>query len=189
MISNHDRSGWFGASDTHWIMGNWETNSFRRFWLEKLGIIHNSFFTAATLAGTYYEHRILESLGIVQMDRQIKIRRIRLRVNLDGEELSTIHEIKTYSKEPFKVSKAYWQQCQVQMWATGKECQIDAYRLLPEDYQNYFNPIDLKRLSPHPIAYNLEWAEKEYLPRISYLAKVLRDRRFPKVGEFYGTGI
>ena len=93
MISNHDRSGWFGASDTHWIMGNWETNSFRRFWLEKLGIIHNSFFTAATLAGTYYEHRILESLGIAQMDRQIKIRRLRLRVNLDGEELSTIHEM------------------------------------------------------------------------------------------------
>ena len=25
MITNQDRSGWFGASDTHFITGNWET--------------------------------------------------------------------------------------------------------------------------------------------------------------------
>ena len=37
MIHNHDRSGWFGASDTSTIMGNWATETFRKWWLEKLG--------------------------------------------------------------------------------------------------------------------------------------------------------
>ena len=37
MIHNQDRSGWFGASDTARIMGNWNTQTFARWWGEKLG--------------------------------------------------------------------------------------------------------------------------------------------------------
>lgn len=58
MIHNHDRSGWFGASDTSTIMGNWATETFRKWWLEKLGLRENRFHTPAMQAGTAYEHRI-----------------------------------------------------------------------------------------------------------------------------------
>lgn len=42
MISNHDRSGWIGASDTAMVMGNWDTETFRRWWAtksESVGIV------------------------------------------------------------------------------------------------------------------------------------------------------
>lgn len=45
MIRNHDRSGWFGASDTATIMGNWNTDTFRRWWLVKLGVRKDRFVT------------------------------------------------------------------------------------------------------------------------------------------------
>lgn len=179
MINNQDRSGWFGASDTHIIMGNWNTKTFQFFWLEKLGIIHRKIVTPAMLAGTYYEHRILEYIGVAKMDRQIKIPKLRLRVNLDGETKNLIHEVKTYSKDKFNVPKSYWQQCQVQQWAAKKPCVIDAYRLYPEDYNNYFNPIDEERLSEHPIPYDAGWVENEYLPRLEYLAYCLKKKVTP----------
>ena len=52
MIRNHDRSGWFGASDTATIMGSWDTETFRRWWAVKLGIRKDHFANAAMQAGT-----------------------------------------------------------------------------------------------------------------------------------------
>lgn len=177
MIADKSRAGWFGASDTSKIMGRWDTPTFARFWLEKLGVIENTYINRQMLAGTYYEHRILDALGIKQRDRQIRIPKYRLRVNLDGE-TDIIHEVKTYGAV-FKVTKPYWQQCQVQIFAAKKPCEITAYKLLPEDYKNFFNPIDMKRLSYHPIEYDAEWIDREYLPRIEYLAWCLKRRFTP----------
>ncbi len=56
MISNHDRSGWFGASDTATIMGNYNTATFKKWWLEKMGIRQSTFTNKAMKAGTHYEH-------------------------------------------------------------------------------------------------------------------------------------
>lgn len=179
MIHNQDRSRWFGASDTARIMGNWNTPTFARWWLEKLGVIHNSFSTVEMRAGTAYEHKVLEALGISRMDRQIKIRRLRLRVNLDGEDDTTVHEVKTHKNPVFKVSTAYWQQCQVEMFATEKGCVIDAYRLEAEDYENFFREIDTARLSYHEILYDPRWIEEQYLPRLEYLADCLKRRKTP----------
>ena len=178
MIHNHDRSGWFGASDTAIIMGNWNTKTFERFWLEKLGVVTNTFTTPAMAAGTHYEHRILDALGIKKRDRQIKIRPLRLRVNLDGEDKNTIYEIKTHSKD-FKLSQAYKYQCYVQMYASGKPVKLIAYRLIPEeDYINYFNPIDPDRIKFYDIEQNNEFL-KEYISRIKFLSACLQERRFP----------
>lgn len=179
MIHNHDRSGWFGASDTARVMGNFNTATFARWWAQKLGILHDDFTTPAMCAGTAYEHRILEAIGIKKTDRQIKILALRLRVNLDGEDKTTVHEVKTHGKAAFIVTKAYWQQCQVEMYVTGKLCIIDAYHLLPDDYENFFNPIDKARLSEHPILYDSKWIHEEYLPRLRYLARCLRRKEFP----------
>ena len=85
MIRNHDRSGWFGASDTATIMGNWNTDTFRRWWLVKLGVRKDRFITPAMQCGTAYEHKILDALRVKTRDRQIRIRSLRLRVNYDGE--------------------------------------------------------------------------------------------------------
>lgn len=120
MIKDQDRSGWFGASDTAQIMRSWDTESFRRWWAVKLGIRQETFTSPAMRAGTAYEHRILDALGIIERDRQIRIPSLRLRVNLDGETPATICEVKTHKGDkPFAVSKAYRQQCQVEMFASG----------------------------------------------------------------------
>lgn len=192
MIHNRDRSGWFGASDTAMIMGNWETKSFAKWWLVKCGVSKQNVTTLAMTVGTHLEHRILDHIGCEKRDRQVKIRRYRLRVNYDGEDRAEISEVKTHSAAKFRVSKAYWQQCQVEMfaskrwWCRRKRCRIVAYRTTEEDYRNFFLPIDDTRLSYHPIEYDEKWIKTEYVPRLKYLAKCLAVRKWPTIREFKG---
>lgn len=178
MIHDKNRAGWFGASDTARIMGNWDTLTFRLWWLEKLGIRTNHIKTDAMQAGTAYEHKILSAIGVKKMDRQIKLRVLRLRVNLDGEDRETITEVKTH-KGDFKVSKAYWQQCQVEMFATRKLCRIVSYQLTDAEYENFFLPIDKDRIAVWPIERDNDFLRCEYLPRLAYLAGCLRRRETP----------
>ena len=178
MIHDKSRAGWFGASDTARIMGNWDTLTFRLWWLEKLGIRTNHIKTDAMQAGTAYEHKILSAIGVKKMDRQIKLRVLRLRVNLDGEDRETITEVKTH-KGDFKVSKAYWQQCQVEMFATRKQCRIVSYQLTDAEYENFFLPIDEGRIATWPIDRDNGFLRCEYLPRLAYLAGCLRRRETP----------
>ncbi len=178
MIHDKDRSGWIGASDTARVMGNWNTKTFELFWREKLGLYHRTGSTLAMETGSAFEGKILDALGIRRRDRQIRIPELCLRVNLDGED-AIIHEVKTHKSEVFKVSKAYWQQAQVEMYAAGKPLVIDAYRLLPEDYGNWMRPIDPERLSRHPVAYDKDWITREYLPRLRILAQCLKKGTWP----------
>lgn len=179
MIKNHDRSGWFGASDTQRIMGPWTSPSFARWWAVKLGLVRESWSTLAMRTGTAFEHPILEHLGITMTDRQIKLRPLRLRVNLDGENAEIIHEVKTHGKARFVVTRGYWEQCQVEQFAARKACRIVAYRLEKEDYKNWLRSIDDKRLSFHPVPYDGGWVDGAYLPRLEYLAWCLRRGAFP----------
>lgn len=179
MIRDQNRSGWFGASDTARIMGRWDTPSFARWWLVKLGLRRENFKTLEMETGTAYEHPILRCLGVPVLDRQIKIRRLRLRVNLDGEDRVSVTEVKTYGRPPFQVSRPYWMQAQAEMYAAKKPLRIAAYRLEAEDYRNWFRPIDTARLSFHPVEYEESWVEWEYLPRLKHLAKCLRKGVWP----------
>lgn len=187
MIATKDRSGWFGASDTAYITGNWSTRSFMSWWRTKLGTGNSSISTRAMMAGTAYEHKILDFIGCQQRDRQIKIRRYRLRVNLDGED-SIIREVKTHGKEKFVVSKQYWQQVQVEMFAANKGAEIVSYRLTEDDYDNYFNQIDATRIGFHAIERDDDWIQKEYLPKLKYCAWCLRRKRTPNAEEFIAWG-
>jgi len=180
MIHNHDRSGWIGASDTYTVMGRWDTKTFEKFWHVKLGLDTSHFETNAMKTGTAFEHKILDAIGVTRRDRQIRRRGLRLRVNLDGEDHDTIYEVKTYGKDSFQISKAYWMQAQVEMYATGKNLQIVAYRLEAEDYGNWLRPIAPERLSFHPVEYDGIWVEEKYLPRLRYLAECLREGRWPR---------
>lgn len=183
MIHSHDRSGWFGASDTHYIVGNWNTKTFEKWWLEKLGAARTEFSNRYTAAGTYYEHAILDSLGIpLRKDAQIKIRKYRLRVNLDGDTSEAVYEVKTHKADkPFRITKAYYGQIQVEMFA--KRCRhgyFVAYGLCEEDYGNYFNPIDKSRLQIITVDYDEDWIFGVYLPRLKYLSKCLKKGVFPR---------
>ena len=182
MIASHDRSGYFGASDTPFIIGNHKTATFEKWWMQKIGINRDRFDNRYTSAGTHYEHRILESLGIpMELDKQIILEDLLLRVNLDGNDTDTIYECKTYKLEKgFKLPKKYKEQVQVQMYASGfRRAKIIAYGLKEEDYDNYFNPIDPERRSEFVIEYDERWINEVYLPSLKFLAECLKEGRFP----------
>jgi hypothetical protein len=182
MISDKDRSGYFGASETDKIIGNYKTATFEKWWMQKLGINRDHFDNQYTLAGTHFEHRILESLGFpMEFDKQIILEDLKLRVNLDGNTEDTIYECKTYKWEKgFKMPRKYIQQVQVQMFASGlRKANIVIYGLTEEDYNNFFREIDPARRDAVVITYDERWINEVYLPKLKYLAECLKEGRFP----------
>ena len=182
MIADKDRSGYFGGSDTDKIIGNYKTATFEKWWMQKIGINRDHFDNKYTLAGTHYEHRILESLDIpMEYDKQVILEDLRLRVNLDGNDADTIYECKTYGfGKGFKMPKKYINQVQVQMFATGfRKAKIIVYGLTEGDYDNYFHPIDPDRRSEFVIEYDERWINEVFLPKLTYLAECLKEGRFP----------
>lgn len=181
MIQSQDRSNYIGASDTSFVVGNWQTKSFENWWLEKIGLRRNNLNNEAIKAGNNYEHKILEALQIeeLEMDKQIIIDR--LRVNLDGNTKTCIYEVKTHNADKeFKVSKAYWRQAQVEMYASNiHKLYIVSYDLIEKDYKNYFNKIDKNRLNLHEIEYDENFIRNEYLPNLEILTKCLKEGVFP----------
>lgn len=187
MIADKDRSFYFGASDTDMIVGSWTSESFARWWLGKLSLRRHHFENHYTFAGTHYEHPILESLAVpdMELDRQIIIEDLRLRVNLDGNDREAIYEVKTYElTSGYSLPMKHIRQVQVQMYATGlRRAYIVSYGLTERDYRNYFLPIDRERLQLHPIPYQEGWIHNTYLPRLTYLARCLTEGRYPNVKE------
>lgn len=182
MIADKDRSGYFGASDTDKIIGNYKTATFEKWWLQKIGINRDHVVNKFTAAGTHYEHPILESLGIpMEFDKQIILEDLLLRVNLDGNTEDTIYECKTYRHEKgFKLPRKYINQVQVQMFASGlRKAKIIIYGLLEGDYENFFHDIDPGRRDEVIITYDERWINEVYLPKLRYLAECLREGRFP----------
>ncbi|MBQ3146823.1 MAG: hypothetical protein IJB91_03750 [Oscillospiraceae bacterium] len=186
MIADHDRSGYFGASDTDKVIGNWKTKTWEKWWLQKIGINQDHFDNRYTLAGTNWEHRILDSLGLpdLEKDRQILLEDLRLRVNLDGNTPYRIKEVKTYqwAKGWQKTPPKYINQVQVQMFASGiYEADIVAYGLEEADYDNFLRDIDHRRLQQIPVVYDRKWIETVYLPKLRILADCLKRGVFPNV--------
>ena len=52
MIHDHERSDWFGASDTGKIVGSWETPTFEKWWMGKLTMRQDDITTHANLTAT-----------------------------------------------------------------------------------------------------------------------------------------
>lgn len=189
MITDHDRSGWFGASDVQFIVGNWKTKTWAKWWLQKLGINRDHFDNEYTKAGTNWEHRILDSLNLpnLEKDKQIIIEELLLRVNLDGNTPVCIKEVKTYQWEKGwkKTPQKYIDQVNVQMFASGiYNADIVAYGLQPEDYRNYLRELDPNRLRQIPVGYDILWIENTFLPRLRILADCLRKGVWPIEARF-----
>lgn len=183
MISSQDRSYYIGCSDTNMVIGNWKTKTFDKWWLEKLGFSKNEIKTDAMLAGTHYEHKILDVLQIdnLQKDKQIIIENLRLRANLDGNTDNCIYEVKTHNiNKEFKISKQYWRQVQVEMFASNiRQLYIVAYSLQENDYINFFNKIDKERIKLLQVEYDESFINQEYLPKLKILAESLKKGVFP----------
>ena len=186
MIQNHDRSGYFGASDTDKVIGNWKTKTWANWWMQKIGINRDHFDNKFTLAGTNWEHRILDALHLpdLEKDKQVIIEELLLRVNLDGNTPFRIKEVKTYQWEKGwkKTPQKYINQVQVQMFASGiHEADIVAYGLEEADYNNFLRDIDPRRLQEIPVKYDPQWIETVYLPKLRILADCLKRGVFPNV--------
>ena len=182
MIASKDRSGYFGASDTDKIIGNWKTKTWFNWWMQKIGIDNSHFDNQYTLAGTHYEHRILESLGLpMELDKQIVVEELLLRVNLDGNTTDCIYECKTTQDEKeFKMPKKYINQVQVQMFASGiHRAVIVVYQLKSEDYDNFFHAIDPGRRMEFVVDYDEHWINTVYLPKLRILADCLKKGVLP----------
>ena len=185
MIASQDRSGYIGASDVQYVIGNWKTKTWEKWWLQKLGINRDHFDNIYTKAGTNWEHRILDSLHIpgLQKDSQFIIEDLRLRVNLDGNLPTRIKEVKTYQwAKGFKCPQKYKNQVQVQMFGSkifGAD--IVAYGLEEADYNNFLRDIDPRRRQEIPVSYDQKWIETVYLPKHMILCDCLKRGVFPNV--------
>lgn len=194
MIASQDRSGYIGASDVQYVIGNWKTKTWERWWMQKLGINQDHFDNRYTIAGTNWEHRILDSLHLpnLEKDKQVIIEDLLLRVNLDGNTPDRIKEVKTYKVDGvsgdisrFKANQCphrYWKQVQVQMFGSKiLVTDIVAYGLEEADYDNFLRDIDPKRLKEIPVDYDPKWIETVYLPKHIILADCLKRGVFPNV--------
>lgn len=189
MIINRDRSKWFGASDTSKLFGNFNTISFKMFWLEKLGVIKNDFSNSYMKTGNLFEIPIIEKIRDITGEkiklgkRPYYIRKLRLRANVDGYTKDKVIEIKTTKKMFKKVPLNYWRQCQTLMFALKKhKCELWAYELTDFDYDAPYYPIiDEKRLKKFEIEYDESFIQNEYLPRLRYLSKCLKRGLFPRL--------
>lgn len=181
MIADKDRSWWIGASDSSMVVGNWKTATFKKWWLEKLALRKNDINTKAMKCGNAYEGKILDAIGC-DKDRQLLMPDLSLRVNLDGNTEDKIYEVKTHKAEKeFKVSKNYWRQAQVEMFAFKEvagvfpELFIVAYPLGEKEYLNYFTEIDISKAQFIKVEYDEDFILNEYLPKLMHL-KVCMER-------------
>lgn len=192
MIQEHDRSGYIGASDVGYVIGNWKTKTWQKWWMQKLGFNQDHFDNRYTIAGTNWEHRILDSLNLpgLEKDKQIIIEDLKLRVNLDGNTPDRIKEVKTYklsgtSGDVNRFKKGmcptkYWNQVQVQMFCSRiYGADIVAYGLEDADYINFFRDIDPLRRQEIPVAYDQRWIETVYLPKHLILVDCLKKGIMP----------
>lgn len=192
MIKNQDRSKWIGASDTAMVIGNWETDSFREWWLLKLGINTQTFKSYKMVCGNAMEIPIIRAIEKLEGEKIHIGRRpyynifLRLRCNYDGLRKYEVIEIKTTGNGFKNVPKNYWAQCQVLMFRKRrKTTALYQYKMSVEDYVNpYFPEIDYKRLTRHVIEYDEGFITNEYLPRLRYFAHCLRKKKFPKEEEY-----
>lgn len=192
MIANTDRKGWFGASDTKYVIGSFDTKIFKDWWKTKTGETVCNYENIAMKTGTLYEHPIMKTFAELneiehlELDKQVINEELLLRVNLDANTEDTILECKTTQLHISKLNipRQYIDQVNVQMYATGlRKAYLVFYRVTKEDYEAVENDtildIDATRFYTYKVDYNESWIKDVYLPRLKYLAECLRNNTEP----------
>ena len=167
MITDKSRDYYIGASDTHFVMTNFDTKTFQRWWQVKIGAEVSEVETIYTVAGNMYEQAILDTLFVPYRNEQFIVGQ--LRVNLDGRTDQEVVEVKTTKNSNSKVKIEHWEQMQVEMFASAMpKARLVFYRLEEEDYSE-LREIDLDRIWTAEVPYNEGWVLNEYMPRFNYL--------------------
>ena len=186
MIKDLDRSRYFGASDTKFIMAeNQTTLTWARWWNTKLGSGEPMADNIYTRAGTLFEHPILDAIDEdITKDGQIIIEGKRLRVNYDGFKEGVIYEVKTHgANKDFRVTSDYYGQVQVEMYVYQEmsnkwflppfnKLYIVDYALVEDDYYTTEPVVDPSRLHKQEIEYDPKFIKK-YLRRLKRLSTKL----------------
>lgn len=186
MIQNHDRAYWFGASDSQKILTpNHDTKTWQAWWRVKCGVEEQEFTgNMYTDAGTRFEHPILECFDKkMNLDRQLIIDDLRLRVNYDGDLDGAIFEVKTHRADRiFEITPYIYAQCQTQMYV-WQQCRDDfkclyvlSYALVSNDYNNSdpsIDDVDFDRIKAHRVKYNKKHI-KRFLKCLKPLAEELK---------------
>lgn len=203
MIHNIDRSGYFGASDSKYIVKkdgsptNHNTETFKGFWSEKLGGASKSLNSTMIKVGNAYEHPILDAIDSdITKDGQIILEKYKLRVNYDGYKDGIIYEIKCHKAETEFDMSNYWWQCQIEMFVYKemhkqwflppfKKLMLVSYPVYLDernaiergDYSNIV--IDPKRWNMQEIVYDSVSVKGKYLPALKPLVRSLKKGKFP----------
>lgn len=194
MLQDFDRSGYFGGSDTKHVMAKRRnTKTWLKWWDIKTGLIEaDQIGNVYTRAGNFYEHEILKAIDEdMTLDGQIIYEKYLLRVNYDGWKDGTIYECKTHrANKEFKVTKEYWQQCQLEMYVYDKmhynwflpplkELYLVSYPLADSEYEVDEAVVYPERITMQKIPYEKDWVKAEYLPRVKELARALKKGKKP----------
>lgn len=197
MIKNFNRANWFGASDTHYVVGNWDTQSFLNWWSEKIGLTQNDYSSWEMQCGNLFEIPIIRAIERKE-GKHIRIGRHpyyspskRLRVNVDGIQIKRVVEIKTTGKGFEKLPNSYYQQVQVLMFRLHKKkATLYAYKMENDDYlYPLIAHIDIDRISQFEIKYDKKFIKEEYLPKLTYLATCLKAKTFPTIEKYNATKV
>ena len=186
MIHDKDRKGHIGASDSHYVVASHRAKTWNAWWDVKTGKPQSFEGNRYTKAGELYEHAILQAISPdMNLDRQLNYPDLSLRVNYDGDLNGVIYEVKTHKIDKrFEVSRPYWQQAQVEIFAYKllqeeehlpefKRLWIVSYGLYPPEY-DYQAGVEFDRIRFHEIAYDPDWIDGTYLPKLRELSEKLK---------------
>lgn len=198
--SSYDRTGIFGASDVQKMLMGFNTKGFQQFWFEKTGEVErersfSKYITAGNLLEEPVIQCIAETEGITLYPSTVPFPDLyhhKLIVNLDaltlGEKETVNYEIKCCGYESVffgavVMDKWYRKQVQVQMLASGiRHSKLCYYGVLPHEYEPDFliaPEIDYNRIVQHYIAYDDEWLEEVYVPRLIELSEFMEKHVYP----------
>ena len=69
-----DRSGYIGGSDANYVLVNWNTATFKKWWNQKVTAINSiNIDNVYTIVGTILESEIMDYLGIDKLHRDLYI--------------------------------------------------------------------------------------------------------------------
>lgn len=150
MIAERNIQGYIGGSDAIRVHGTWETDTFKRFWRERLTGIKETphFQTIDTAAGNIMEAEILEAVGVPQecWNMYFPPRDTIAGINTDAFEDGTYHEAKCILAEEasrwvagYAISSVYMQQLKHGLFVTGaKEGKLHVCMLERHEKRNPF---------------------------------------------------
>ena len=183
MITDKDRTGYIGGSESSKVIGKWTSQTFKHWWLTKLGFFKGEGFESKEMRmGNIYEHEILDAFDpSIEKDRQIILEDLKLRVNYDGTKGTHIYEVKT--SKNFKLTSAYKAQAQVEMYAMRERygsasLSFLVYPMGEQERLNYFTKIEREKITEIPIEYDEKFIE-EYLANLKVLAECIEEGKMP----------